>query len=57
MTLALAQYEDLFKLVSGYLYWRKNGFPNLVYCDLCPHEFRLRVNVPSGRGALHVFAE
>ena len=50
MAMALAQYEDLFKLVSGYLYWRKNGFPNLVYCDLCPHEYRLRVNVPSGRG-------
>ena len=42
MAMALAQYEDLFKLVSGYLYWRKNGFPNLVYCDLCPCVYSLR---------------
>ena len=31
MALALAQYEDLFQLVSGYLYWRKNGLPNQVW--------------------------
>ena len=30
MALTLAQYEDLFYLVSGYLYWRKNGLPNRV---------------------------
>ena len=30
MALALAQYEDLFYLVSGYLYWHKNGLPNQV---------------------------
>ena len=32
MALTLAQYEDLFQLVSGYFYWRKNGLPNRV-CD------------------------
>ena len=30
MAQALAQYEDLFLLVSGYLYWHKNGLPNRV---------------------------
>ena len=45
MALALAQYDDLFKLVSGYLYWRKSGLPNRV----CLHMYRLHVNVPSGR--------
>ena len=30
MALALAQYEDLFQIVSGYLYWRKNSLPNWV---------------------------
>ena len=30
MALALAQYEDLFLLVRGYLYWRKNGLTNQV---------------------------
>ena len=30
MALALAQHEDLFELVSGYLYWRKNGLTNWV---------------------------
>ena len=35
MALALAQYEDLFQLVSGYLYWRKNGLTNRVQCGLC----------------------
>ena len=52
MALALAQYEDLFQLVSGYLFWRKNGLPNQVQCGLCPLVYRLRIIVPSGRGAL-----
>ena len=30
MALALAQYEDIFLLVRGYLYWRKNGLTNRV---------------------------
>ena len=30
MALSLAQYEDIFQLVSGYLYWRKNGLTNRV---------------------------
>ena len=33
MALALAQYEDLFQLVSGYLYWRKNGLTNQEWLD------------------------
>ena len=34
MALALAQYEDLFQLVRGYLYWHKNGLPNWVQDSL-----------------------
>ena len=49
MALALAQYEDLFQLVSGYLYWRKNGLTNRVQCGLCPLMYRLRVVMPSER--------
>ena len=30
MALALTQYEDIFWLVSGYLYWRKNDLTNRV---------------------------
>ena len=30
IALALAQYEDIFYLVSGYLYWCKNGLMNQV---------------------------
>ena len=30
MALALAQYKDIFYLVRGYLYWRKNGLTNQV---------------------------
>ena len=34
MALALAQYEDLFQVVRGYLCWRKNGLPNWVQDNL-----------------------
>ena len=34
MALALAQYEDLFQLVRGYLCWRKNGLLNRVQDNL-----------------------
>ena len=50
MTLALAQYEDLFQLVSGYLYWRKNGLPNRVQDNLYSYVYRLRVIVPFDSG-------
>ena len=56
MALALAQYEDLFQLVSGYLYWPKNDLLNRVQCGLYPLVYRLCVIMPSGRGALHLFA-
>ena len=50
MALALAQHEDLFWPISGYLYWHQNGLKNRIECSLCPHEYRLHVIVPSGRG-------
>ena len=54
MALALAQYEDLFQLVSGYLYWRKNGLTNQVQDNLYSYVYRLRVIVPFDRGGSYI---
>ena len=57
MALALAQYEDLFKLVSGYLYWRKNGLMNRVYDSLYSYVYSRDRIMPFDRGFLYLFAE
>ena len=51
MALALAQYEDLFQLVRGYLYWRKNGLPNRVQDSLYSYVYSCDGIVPFDRGS------
>ena len=51
MTQTLAQYEDLFQLVSGYLYWRKNGLPNQVQDNLYSYVYSRNGIVPFDRGS------
>ena len=55
MALALAQYEDLFQLVSGYLYWHKNGLTNRVQDNLYSYVYRLRVIVPFDKGGSYIY--
>ena len=55
MALALAQYEDLFQLVSGYPKGRQRGLPFSVQCGLCLYVYRLRVIVPLEEG-LYIYA-
>ena len=57
MALALAQYEDLFLLVRGYLYWRKNGLPNRVYDTLYSYVYSRDGIVPFDKGFLYLFVE
>ena len=57
MALALAQYEALFQLVSGYLYWRKNGLPNRVQDNLCSYEYSHEEIVPFKRGLLRLLTD
>ena len=56
MALALAQYEDLFQLVSGYLYWRKNGLTNRVQDSLYSYVYSHEGIVPFDRGFLYLLA-
>ena len=55
MALALAQYEDLFQLVSGYLYWRKNGLPNRVQDNLYSYVYSHDEIVPFDRGGSYIY--
>ena len=57
MALALAQYEDLFQLVKGYLYWRKNDLPNRVYDNLYSYVYNHDGIMPFDREFLYLFAE
>ena len=50
MALALAQYEDLFQLVRGYLYWCKNGLPNQVQDNLYSYVYNRDKIIPFDRG-------
>ena len=50
MALALAQYEDIFQLVSGYLYWRKNDLPNREQNSLYSDVYSREGIVPFDRG-------
>ena len=50
MALALAQYEELFQLVSGYIYWRKNGLLNQVQDNLYSYVYSRDGIVPFDRG-------
>ena len=51
MALALAQYEDLFQLVRGYLYWRKNGLSNRVQDSLYSYVYSRDGIVSFDRGS------
>ena len=51
MALALAQYEDPFQLVSGYLYWRKNDLTNRVQDSLYSYVYSHDGIVPFNRGS------
>ena len=55
MALALAQYEDVFQLVRGYLKGRQRGLPFWVQCGLCLYVYRQRVIVPL-EGGLYIRA-
>ena len=57
MALALARYEDIFQLVSGYLYWRKNGMPNRVYDNLYSYVYSSDGIMSFDRGFLYLFVE
>ena len=54
MALALAQYEDLFQLVSDYLYWRKNGLTNWVQDSLYSYVYSRDGIVPYDRGGSYI---
>ena len=54
MALALAQYEDIFQLVSGYLYWRKNGLPNQVQDSLYSYVYSRDGIVPFDTGGSYI---
>ena len=51
MALALAQYKDLLQLVSGYLYWRKNGLLNWVQDSLYAYVYSRDGIVTFDRGS------
>ena len=51
MALALAQYEDLFQLVRGYLLWRNNGLPNRLQDNLYSYVYSHDEIVPLDRGS------
>ena len=50
MAMTLAQYEDIFQLVSGYLYWRKNGLTNRVQDSLYSYVYSRDGIVPFDKG-------
>ena len=54
MALALDQYEDLFYLVSGYLYWRKNGLTNQVQDSLYSYVYCRDGIVTFDRGGSYI---
>ena len=51
MALALAQYEDLFQLVRGYLYWLKNDLTNLVQDSIYSYVYIREGVVPFDRSS------
>ena len=55
MALALAQYEDLFQLVKGYLYWCKNGLPNRVYDNLYYYVYSRDGIMPFDREGSYIY--
>ena len=54
MALAFAQYEDLFQLVRGYLYWRKNGLTNQVQDSLYSYVYCRDGIVTFDRGGSYI---
>ena len=54
MALALAQYENLFYLVRGFLYWHKNGLLNRVQDNLYSYVYSRDGIVPLDRGGSYI---
>ena len=55
MTLDLAQYEDLFQLVRGYLYWHKNGLLNRVQDNFYSYVYSRDENYAIRQGGSYIY--